>query len=94
MTDRHATLICVQRAEAALKDIDGVIHGGLKAMIGQAQISVTRLVDFTDENLSKPKGKARLLGLSSKKRKRLNEIKELISDSQKNLQLLLLSANL
>ena len=94
VTDLKATLINMQCAEAALKDVDISIHGGLQAMIGKAQASVDRLIDFAKENLSKPTGKDRLLGLSSKKRNRLAEIKESIQESQRNLQLLLLSANL
>lgn len=94
----QATLVSVRYAEAALRDGEGQIipeiHNTLKEALEKAQISLDRLVEFANQNLSRPNGKTRLLGLDGKRRKLFIEIKESISESHRNLQMLLISANL
>ena len=93
----QATLVSVRYSEAALRDSTGKIvpeiHNSLKEALEKAQVSLDRLVEFANQNLSKPNGKIRLLGLDSKRRKLLHEIKEAITESNRNLQMLLISAN-
>jgi len=98
VTDLQATLIVVRDENNALRNSRSpaarLAYNTLPETIDKLQKRVNQLVDFAHANLLKHgKGLSRL-GLSERRRKRLVEIRDGISEAHSNLRLVLLTANL
>ncbi|KAF2639458.1 hypothetical protein P280DRAFT_37882 [Massarina eburnea CBS 473.64] len=98
VTDLQTTLIVVRDHYEALRDnmlpAARLAYKTLPETTKKLQERLDRLIDFAKDTLLKNgKGLPRL-GLSERKRKQLVEIRESISDAHRNLQLVLLTANI
>ena len=98
MTDLQATLVVVRTVEEALRNSTMLAvrqsYGSLRERVDKAQKSLNRLIDFTHRHLLRKGKGTRRWGISEKKRKELADIRDSISESHRNIQLVLLSANL
>lgn len=72
----------------------GLAYKTLPDIIQKLQKRLNELVDFAHENLLRNGKGLPHLGLSARRKKQLVDIRDNISDAHRNLQLVLLSANL
>jgi len=94
----QATIIILRDSVNALRDSKAPAaqrsYQDLPCAIDKAQVSLDQLVDFIQTSvLRKGKGVSRL-SLHESKRKRLAELRGIVTEAHQNLQLLFHSANL
>ena len=69
-------------------------YRNLPYAIDRVQVSLDRLVDFIRESLLRKGNRKSRLGLSESKKRKLSELRGVVSEAHQNLRLILLSANL
>ncbi|USP76497.1 hypothetical protein yc1106_03771 [Curvularia clavata] len=98
VTDLQATLIVVRDEDDALRNSTipaaRLAYETLPNTIGRLQKRLDEVVDFAHAHLLRNGKGLSHLGLSARRKKQLVDIRDSISDAHRNLQLVLLSANL